>query len=127
MYLEQLLSAAAIPGAKILGNATGVDVTHIAEDSRRVEPGGLFVAVKGSAHDGHRFIPDALARGAVAVAGEREDRPDGLPGAVPYVHVPDDRGAVALLSAAFFGFPSRRLQVIGVTGTDGKTTPSTLK
>jgi len=124
--LHSLIRDADIAGAKILGEIEQIDITHIAEDSRRVEQGGLFVAVLGSAHDGHGFIPDALERGAVAVAGAREARPAGLPDSVPYVHVPDDRKSVAQLSAAFFGFPSRKLQVIGVTGTDGKTTTSTL-
>lgn len=128
MNLTQLLSRAIIPNTKILdGSEIGqVDIVHIAEDSRRVEPGSLFVAVHGKTTDGHRFIPQALAQGAVAVAGTREERPDELPSDVPYVHVPDDRTAVAILSAAFFDFPSRKLQVIGVTGTDGKTTTSTL-
>ncbi len=126
MNLSDLLAAANMQGAGILGSAAEVDVKHIAEDSRRVEPGCLFVAVKGRMSDGHRFIPQALEGGAVAVAGTREQRPEGLPESVPYVHVPDDRRAVALFSAAFFGFPSRRLQVVGVTGTDGKTTTSTL-
>jgi UDP-N-acetylmuramoyl-L-alanyl-D-glutamate--2,6-diaminopimelate ligase len=126
MKLVQLIANSSISEARLLGDPAGVDITHIAEDSRRVERGGLFVAVQGRSSDGHRYIEGALERGAVAVAGAREERPTGLPDAVPYVHVPDDRGAVALLSAAFFGFPSRRLQVIGVTGTDGKTTTSTL-
>jgi UDP-N-acetylmuramoyl-L-alanyl-D-glutamate--2,6-diaminopimelate ligase len=77
-------------------------------------------------HDGHKFIPDALKRGAVAVTGEREERPEDLPAEVPYVHVSDDRLAVAQLSAALFDYPSRKLKVVGVTGTDGKTTTSTL-
>jgi UDP-N-acetylmuramoyl-L-alanyl-D-glutamate--2,6-diaminopimelate ligase len=77
-------------------------------------------------HDGHKFIPDALKRGAVAVAGERQERPEGLPDSVPYVRVPDDRLSVSQLSAALFDYPSRKLKVVGVTGTDGKTTTSTL-
>ncbi len=128
MDLTQLLSSATIPDTRILGDggARQVEITQIAEDSRRVEPGGLFVAVRGKTSDGHHFIPQALAAGAVAVAGTREKRPAELPENMPYVRVPDDRKAVALLSAAFFDFPSRKLQVIGVTGTDGKTTTSTL-
>jgi UDP-N-acetylmuramoyl-L-alanyl-D-glutamate--2,6-diaminopimelate ligase len=104
----------------------GVEITHICENSRLAEPGSLFVAVRGSVHDAHKFIPDALKRGAVTVAGEREERPEGLPAEVPYVHVPDDRLSVAQLSAALFDYPSRKLKVVGVTGTDGKTTTSTL-
>lgn len=126
MELDRLVRDAGISGSKILGLSEQVDIAHIAEDSRRVERGSLFVAVKGSAYDGHRFIPDALERGAVAVAGEMGERPAEMPDGVPYVYVPDDRRAVAELSAAFFGYPSRKLQVIGVTGTDGKTTTSTL-
>jgi UDP-N-acetylmuramoyl-L-alanyl-D-glutamate--2,6-diaminopimelate ligase len=126
MQLTSLMRDADIAGSSILGQDQQLDITHIAEDSRRVEPGGLFVAVRGSVYDGHRFIPQALERGAVAVAGSRMERPEGLPESVPYVHVPDDRKSVAQLSAAFFGYPSRKLQVVGVTGTDGKTTTATL-
>src|SRR5436190_12779013 len=125
MNLQELLVLASMPEVLVQGMGEP-DITNIAEDSRRVEPGCLFVAVRGRSHDGHAFIPQALERGAVAVAGERMELPDGLPADVPYVHVPDDRQAVALFSAAFFDFPSRKLQVIGVTGTDGKTTTSTL-
>jgi UDP-N-acetylmuramoyl-L-alanyl-D-glutamate--2,6-diaminopimelate ligase len=126
MKLAQLVEQAGIEGASILGGNTDVEVTHIAENSRQARLGTLFVAVHGSAHDGHKFIPGALELGAVAVAGMRTARPEGLPDSMPYLHVPDDRAAVAELSAAFFGHPSRKLQVIGVTGTDGKTTTSTL-
>ena len=125
MKLDELLSIAQMPGARVLGGDNQVNITHIAEDSRRVEPGSLFVAVQGSVNDGHRFVPQALERGAAAVAGEREERPERLPDNVPYVHVPSSRQAVALFSASFFNFPSHRLKVIGVTGTDGKTTTST--
>ncbi|MDQ5825132.1 MAG: UDP-N-acetylmuramoyl-L-alanyl-D-glutamate--2,6-diaminopimelate ligase [Chloroflexota bacterium] len=127
MKLEQLLSRAALENARILSAAmVGVEITHICENSRLAEPGSLFVAVRGSVHDGHKFISDALKRGTVAVAGEREERPEDLPADVPYVRVPDDRLAVAQLSAALFDYPSRKLKVVGVTGTDGKTTTSTL-
>ncbi len=129
MLLSRLIADACIQGVRVLdaeGAEADVEVKHIAENSRLVVPGSLFVAIKGSTRDGHEFIPDALRRGAVAVAGERTERPHDLPLEVPYVHVPHDRPAVAQLSAAFFGYPSRGLQVIGVTGTDGKTTTSTL-
>src|SRR3989442_14927029 len=120
MHLRQLLTSANIPDAYILGDNPEVEIAHIAENSRVSQPGASFVAVRGSVHDGHKFIGDALERGAVAVAGVRDERPEGLPEGVPYVQVPDDRRAVALLSAVFFGYPSRKLQVVGVTGTDGK-------
>jgi UDP-N-acetylmuramoyl-L-alanyl-D-glutamate--2,6-diaminopimelate ligase len=99
-----------------------VPITGIVQDSRRVEPGSLFVAISGENFDGYRFIPDAVRRGAQAVVGSQ---PAGeLP--VPYIRVPDSRLALAYLAAAFYGFPARRLTVIGVTGTDGKTTTSNL-
>lgn len=129
MNLHDLLAKANIPNASIIEGGqqeNSPEITHIAENSRISQPGTLFVAVKGSVHDGHKFAADALSRGAVAVAGTRTERPADLPDNVPYVHVPDDRRAIAQLSAAFFDFPSRKLQVVGVTGTDGKTTTSTL-
>ncbi|MCJ7624448.1 MAG: Mur ligase family protein, partial [Anaerolineaceae bacterium] len=94
----------------------------IVSDSRKVCPGNIFVALKGSNTDGHVFIPAAIERGAVLVVGMN---PFGnLP--VPYVQVEDSRFALAYLSAAFYQFPARRMTVIGVTGTDGKTTTANL-
>jgi UDP-N-acetylmuramoyl-L-alanyl-D-glutamate--2,6-diaminopimelate ligase len=87
-----------------------------------VRPGDLFVALPGISVDGHTFIPQAIRQGAVAVAGTQELV--GLP--VPYLWVPESRAALAYLSAALHGFPARRLTVIGITGTDGKTTTANL-
>lgn len=99
-----------------------VNVTGITYDSRSVQPGNIFVALPGLSVDGHRFIHDAVERGAVAVVGsEPVGRLD-----VPYLRVADPRAAMARLSAAFYSFPARNLTVIGVTGTDGKTTTSSL-
>lgn len=97
-------------------------ITGIALNSRAVKPGNLFVAQKGGSADGHDFIANAIENGAAAVVGERQL--DGLP--VPYVRVPDSREALTWLSAAFYGWPGRKLTVIGVTGTDGKTTTTNL-
>lgn len=97
-------------------------VTGIALDSRAVEPGYLFVAMRGSSADGHNFISKAIERGAIAVVGEREL--SGL--AVPYVRLDNPRQALTWLSAAFYDWPGRELTVIGVTGTDGKTTTTNL-
>ncbi|HRF98399.1 MAG TPA: Mur ligase family protein, partial [Aggregatilineales bacterium] len=72
--------------------------------------------------DGHDFIPQAIANGAVAIVGEKPI--SGL--AVPYAQVRDSQSAIGLLSSAYYGHPSRKLMVIGVTGTDGKTTTTTL-
>lgn len=94
----------------------------VAEADAEVQPGGVFVARRGLSSDGHDFIPRALERGAAAVVGDRElaDLP------VPYVQVANAQEATGRLAAAYHGFPARRLVVIGVTGTDGKTTTSTL-
>lgn len=97
-----------------------IGVMGLAYDSRQVQPGELFVAIPGQNADGHDFIPDAVRRGAVAVVGEREPAKIALP--VPYVQVTDSRLVLALLAAAWYGHPGQRLRVVGVTGTDGKTT-----
>jgi UDP-N-acetylmuramoyl-L-alanyl-D-glutamate--2,6-diaminopimelate ligase len=97
-------------------------ITGIVSDSRQTRPGDLFVALVGANSDGHRFIPDAIQRGAAAIVGTQPL--SGVP--VPYYQVAQGRWALALLSAAFYGFPARHLTVIGVTGTDGKTTTSNL-
>ena len=112
----------ALPGARVRGDAE-VWVTSVTSDSRQIAPGSLFVAYQGVAVDGHQFIPQALAQGAVAVVAEREIE---LGEKVPLILVPDGREALAYLSAAWHGFPSRRLIVVGVTGTDGKTTACTV-
>lgn len=97
-------------------------VTGIAIDSRKVESGFLFVARQGGTMDGHAFIPAAIERGASAIVGERE-----LPDlSVPYIRVENSIEAVTWLAAAFYGWPGSKLTVIGVTGTDGKTTTSNL-
>jgi UDP-N-acetylmuramoyl-L-alanyl-D-glutamate--2,6-diaminopimelate ligase len=111
---------AALPEARAMGDLQ-VAIGGIAWDSRRVEPGGLFVAYRGVAVDGHDYIPQALARGAAAVVAERD-----LALAVPLVVVPNGRQALAHLSAAWHGFPARQLTVVGITGTDGKTTTCNL-
>jgi len=98
-------------------------VTAVAYDSRRVEPGAVFVAWTGRRADGAAFAADAVARGAVAVVAARP-RPAGLD--APWIEVPDAREALALLAAAFFGHPAGDLQVVGITGTNGKTTTAYL-
>jgi UDP-N-acetylmuramoyl-L-alanyl-D-glutamate--2,6-diaminopimelate ligase len=113
-----------IKGLKIKMPLVGSDVvvSGIALDSRKVKPGYLFVALTGMTDNGHHFIDDAIQRGAVAVVGSQPD--PKLP--VPYFQVSDGRWALAHLSAKFHGFPARHLTVIGVTGTDGKTTTANL-
>lgn len=97
-------------------------IANLVYDSRVVTPGSLFVALRGENTDGHHFIPGAIERGAVAVVGEEE--PGHL--SVPYLWVKDSRLALAHLSASFYDFPARDLTMIGITGTDGKTTTANL-
>jgi UDP-N-acetylmuramoyl-L-alanyl-D-glutamate--2,6-diaminopimelate ligase len=96
-------------------------VTGITSDSRAVQPGSVFVALVGE-RDGHDFIPESLKKGAIAVVGSKQISDP----AFPYIQVADTRHALAYLSAAFYSFPARQMTMIGVTGTDGKTTTSTL-
>ena len=96
----------------------------VTERVQDVQPGGVFVARCGAVTDGHALIPQAVANGAAAVVGERPASEADCP--VPYAVVADARTALGPLAAAYYGFPSRRLIVIGVTGTDGKTTTVTL-
>ncbi len=99
-----------------------VPVRGVVLDSRQVQPGYVFVAIRGGNTDGHRYIPDAVRRGAAAIVGTDALREVGA----PYVQVRDARRALAYLAAAFHDFPAREMTVIGVTGTDGKTTTSTM-
>ncbi len=94
----------------------------VTDDSRQVQPGFVFVAVLGVYVDGHRFIPAALAAGAAAVVGERPVALLNLPPDVAYVQVENSRVALGWLHALWHNFPSRALTLVGVTGTDGKTT-----
>ncbi len=112
------------PAATESGSAADTEVCYLTHQADWVEAGDLFVAVTGARFDGHAFIADAVARGAVAVLGQ------GLPGEidcpVPYLVVPDVRAALADAAAALAGHPSASMTVIGITGTDGKTTTSCL-
>lgn len=111
--------------AELSPSAAELEIGAIDSDSRAVSPGSLFVAVPGLRADGHRFITDAVQRGAVAVVAER--LPDQrLEAPIPVITVADAREALSGLAAAFNDHPSRALCVVGITGTDGKTTTATL-
>ena len=99
-----------------------VEINGVVSDSRLVKPSFLFVAVIGENSDGHEYISAAIASGAVAVVGTKSLR--GLK--IPYLQVKDSRAALPYLAAAFYGFPARKLTMIGVTGTDGKTTTTNM-
>ena len=101
----------------------GREVLEIVHDSRKAKDGSLFVAVRGFHSDGHQFIPHAVQQGAAAVIAEAWNGPQTD---TPVILVPDSRVALARLAAAFYGHPSRRLKLIGITGTNGKTTTSYL-
>jgi UDP-N-acetylmuramoyl-L-alanyl-D-glutamate--2,6-diaminopimelate ligase len=118
MKLKEL--AAHLPGAEIIGPGGSV-FSAVEYDSRRVAPGALFVAVPGFRADGHDYLQQAAAAGAVALLVQADRRPAWQSLALPRLVVPDTRAALATASAALFGWPARRLTVVGVTGTDGKT------
>ncbi len=119
--LQELL--AALPHRAVYGDRS-VRITHITDDSREVQPGALFVAIPGAQHDGHHYIGTAIAKGAVAIVGQRADLK--LPAHIPYVLVRDSRRALAQLACAFYDFPTEKLFTVGVTGTNGKTSVATL-
>ncbi len=133
MQLGALLESAAerapelFVGSTLLGAQTRdlLQITGVAQDHRRVERGALFVARRGARVDGHDHLAAAVAAGAVALVGDRPVAEVGALGA-PYVQVSDARRAVAFLAAAFHRHPSERVRVLGITGTDGKTTTSYL-
>ena len=104
------------------GNPDNTRITGVVMDSRMVRPGNIFIAIKGELTDGHVFIADAIQRRASAVVGEKVI--NGL--GIPYIQVDNSRESVTWISAAFHGNPGRKLTVIGVTGTDGKTTTCNL-
>src|SRR5690348_14350741 len=106
---------------ELLGNGPDVEVSALAYRSSSVTPGSLFFCVRGFRADGHDFAPDAVERGAVALVCER---PLGL--GVPEVVVPDVREAMGPIAARFYGDPTRELKVVGITGTNGKTTTAFL-
>ena len=101
----------------------GIDVRGVAYDSRQVRPGDVFVALKGLKTAGADFAADAIRQGAVAVVA---DRPADAAPSVPWVVVEDARAAMASIAAEFYGHPSRAMQVVGITGTNGKTTTAYL-
>jgi UDP-N-acetylmuramoyl-L-alanyl-D-glutamate--2,6-diaminopimelate ligase len=120
MMLGELINM--LPNAATHGAPPVSEVTGLAYDSRKVKPGMLFAALKGVATDGHAYLAKAAAAGAAAALVERPVAGVDL----CQVQVPDTRAALAHLAAAFYGYPSRNMTMVGITGTNGKTTTSYL-
>jgi UDP-N-acetylmuramoyl-L-alanyl-D-glutamate--2,6-diaminopimelate ligase len=118
MRVEELVSEAG--GARVVGDGS-VEVADLAYDSRKVGPGTLFFCVPGEKVDGHDFATQVVEAGAVALVVERDLEVD-----VTQVVVPDARAAMAPMAARFCGDPTSELRVVGVTGTNGKTTTAFL-
>jgi len=111
--------------ADLLPSAAEIEIRQVACDSRKVEAGTLFFALHGAKVDGNAFVRDAIAKGAVAIASE-EKPPPALPEGVPWIRVREARKALAITAANFFGHPGEGLQLVAVTGTNGKTTTTSI-
>lgn len=99
--------------------STEQEVSTVVYDSRKVQQNSLFICIRGAVVDGHRFIPDVIAKGAKTIVAEEEIQ---APEDVTVIRVKDTRYAMAFISAAYFGYPAEKLKTIGITGTKGKTT-----
>ena len=115
--LARSIGAAVVPSEGTCSASTGVAVADVEHDSRLVERGSLFACIRGSSADGHDYAFDAVRRGAVALLVE-----ETMPSPVPNLVVPSVRAALGPAAAAVHRHPSRRLDLVGVTGTNGKTT-----
>ena len=119
--IQELIKATQV--LRVEGNSD-TRVSRLAYDSRRIAPGDCFFAVSGTQSDGHAYIDAAVTAGAAAVVCQR--LPEHLAPSVCYVVVADTNAAMADMAAAFYGDPSRQLKLVGITGTNGKTTTVTL-
>jgi len=111
--------------ASIPPSAQDLEIRQVACDSRKVQPRALFFALHGAKADGNEFIRDAVSRGAAAIASE-ELAPAAIPSSVAWIQVREPRKALAITAANFFGHPAKALQLVAVTGTNGKTTTTSL-
>ena len=121
MKLSKILER--VKTLKVVGDVD-VDITNVNIDSRRIEKGHLFLAIKGTVTDGHKFIDKAVEQGAAAILCE--DMPEKQVDGVTYVQVPSTEGVAGVVATTFYGDPSTKLKLVGVTGTNGKTTIATL-
>ena len=130
MILEKVIKDS---GCTILKGAAATEVTSVCNDSRKVTPGALFVAVKGYASDGHSYIATAVEKGACAIVYEDQEAAEKQMAAagdaaerVAMIHTGSSRHALAIIAANFYDNPSHKLTLVGITGTNGKTTTVTL-
>lgn len=100
-------------------------ISKISDDSRKVEENNLFVAISGATIDAHKYIPDVISSGAIAIVGKKNPHKSWID-KTTYIKVSDSRRALGLLASAWYNFPSKKLKAIGVTGTDGKTTTTNI-
>lgn len=121
MKLSNILERIAISDSR---GSLDVEIAKLTSDSRNVDSSTLFVAVRGTKVDGHDFIPDVVDRGAAAVVCEH--LPADMPHGITFVQLTDTIDALGKIASAFYGYPSEKLQLAGVTGTNGKTTTATL-
>jgi UDP-N-acetylmuramoyl-L-alanyl-D-glutamate--2,6-diaminopimelate ligase len=119
MKLENLISDLSIIDV-VNPSLSDIEINGVAEDSRQIRPGYLFVAIPGEETDGHRFIAQAVERGAAAIIGQNILRNPVYK--IPYIRISNPRDELATIAAQFYGFPSKHLNMVGITGTDGKTT-----
>jgi UDP-N-acetylmuramoyl-L-alanyl-D-glutamate--2,6-diaminopimelate ligase len=119
--LRELAEALRRSGLLVEEPASWPEITGVADDSRGVRPGYLFCAVRGTQRDGHEFLQEAASRGAAAAVVSRP-----CEASIPFLVVSDDRAAVATIASAWYGDPARSFRLIGVTGTNGKTTTVSL-
>ena len=117
--LKELLIG--LDDVRVVGDENA-EVAAMAYDSRMVSPGTAFVAVRGHERDGHTYIDQAVARGASVIVADNEESVRDLPENITRVFTPDTRRALALLGCEFYEHPSHELFLVGVTGTNGKTT-----
>ena len=127
MRLEEIIRDSGV--IEVKGNP-GISIGNVCNDSRKVTRGDLFIAVKGHGTDGHAYIGKAIASGAAAIVYEDDTVPEPVEvvegHAVTFVKVASSRHALAVIAANYFDNPSRKLSLVGITGTNGKTTTVTL-
>ena len=123
MTLDRIIEGCNVGAVR--GNLS-TEIRSVCNDSRKVAPGALFVAVKGFASDGHNYIDSVVSKGATAIIYEDESKVSNVPENIALVQVKSSRYALAIAAANFYDNPSRKLTLVGITGTNGKTTTVTL-